>query len=89
MAKPETSGKSGKVAAVPRMTRDQRIDAAMREAARFAGAQLKRQGLKLPVGKWSDAALVKRQPQRDGSGLAAVARRGRASKVVKVPLAKP
>ena len=53
------SGKSGKGAAAPRNTRDERIDAAMREAARFAGAQLKRQGLKLPKGKWSDAAPVR------------------------------
>ena len=89
MAKAQASSKFGKGAATPRMTRDERIDAAMREAALFAGAQLKRQRLKLPVGKWSDAALVQGQQQRKDSGLAAVARKGRASKVVRVSLAKP
>jgi hypothetical protein len=56
MAKTPATGKLGKVASAPRLTRDERIDAAMREAARHAGKQLKQQGLVLPIGTWTKAA---------------------------------
>jgi hypothetical protein len=49
MAKSATLRKPEKAVRAKRMTRDQRIDAAMRAALEFAAAQLKRDGLTLPV----------------------------------------
>jgi len=75
MAKPQESGKSGKVAAAPRVTRDEGVDAAMRPAAEFASAQLKR-----PVAKWSDAAPDE-QAERFNSRLATLRQSGVAPKL--------
>ena len=57
MAKSSSTGKSGKVVLAARITRAERIDAAMQEASRYAGEQLKRQGFMLPVGNWTNDAV--------------------------------
>jgi len=77
------------VARPKRKTREERIDAALRATARAAAAQLAREGLTLPVAPWTGAALVQGQKQREGSGLAAIARKEHARKIVKIPLTKP
>ena len=46
------------------MTRDQRIEAAMLEAGRHARAQLKREGLTLPVGTWEPVATPAKGKRR-------------------------
>ena len=89
MATSATAAKSTGVVRPKRKTREERIDAALRATARAAAAQLAREGLTLPVAPWPRVPLVKGQQQRKDNVLAAIARKVRARKIVKIPLAKP
>jgi hypothetical protein len=62
MAKSSAAAKSVSVALRPkRKTCEERIDAALRETARAAAAELAREGLTLPVASWTPAESKQRR----------------------------